>query len=141
MCFNNIWLLVDIPLYGICVLIAMETFSNRKKRCLIDRFMNRIGILRGVCVFNNMSVFKQSSEQFHFSFPPPPPTHTLKIHSFIYLSILGQFTSLLRSFSTYETSQSVGVVKTGEPREKKNKKTWQIFKQNLSHMSPQQTQR
>ena len=51
--------------------------------------------------------------------PLPPP---LKIHSFIYLSILGQFTSLLRSFSSYETSQSVGVVKTGEPREKKGKK-------------------
>ena len=52
-------------------------------------------------------------------FHPPPP---LKIHLFIYLSILGQFTSLLRSFSSYETSQSVGVVKTGEPREKKEKK-------------------
>ena len=62
MCFNNIWSLVDIPLYGICVSIATETFSNRKKRCLIDRFMNRIGILRGVCVFNNMSFFKQLSE-------------------------------------------------------------------------------
>ena len=72
-------------------------------------------------------------------FQPPPP---LKIHSFIYLSILGQFTSLLRSFSSYETSQSVGVVKTGEPREKKKKKkNWHIFKQNLSHVSPQQTQR
>ena len=70
--------------------------------------------------------------------PPPPP---LKIHSFIYLSILGQFTSFLRSFSSYETSQSVGVVKTGEPREKGKKKPWHIFKQNLSHMSPQQTQR
>ena len=52
-------------------------------------------------------------------FQPPP----LKIHSFIHLSILGQFTSLLRSFSSYETSQSVGVVKTGEPREKRKKKT------------------
>ena len=51
--------------------------------------------------------------------PPPPP---LKINSFIYLSILGQFTSLLRSFSSYETSQSAGVVKTDEPREKKEKK-------------------
>ena len=73
-----------------------------------------------------------------FQTPPPPP---LKIHSFIYLSILGQFTSLLRSFSSYETNQSVGVVKTGEPREKKEKKPWHIFKQNLSHMSTQQTQR
>ena len=51
----------------------------------------------------------------------PTPSVPLKIHSFIYLSILGQFTSLLRSFSSYETSQSVGVVKTGEPREKKEK--------------------
>ena len=55
----------------------------------------------------------------------------LRIHSFIYLSILSQFTSLLRSFSSYETSQSVGVVKTGESREKK---ICHIFKQNLSHM-------
>ena len=54
----------------------------------------------------------------------------LRIHSFIYLSIMSQFTSLLRSFSSYETSQSVGVVKTGESREKKR----HIFKQNLSHM-------
>ena len=48
----------------------------------------------------------------------------LRRHSFIYLSILGQFTSLklLRTASSYETSQSVGVVKTGEPQEKKNKK-------------------
>ena len=58
-------------------------------------------------------------------FQPSPP---LKIHSFIYLSILGQFTSLLRSFSSYETSQSVGVVKTSEPREKKGKIPWHIFK-------------
>ena len=48
----------------------------------------------------------------------------LRSHSFIYLSILGQFTSLklLRTASSYETSQSVGVVKTGEPQEKKNNK-------------------
>ena len=53
-------------------------------------------------------------------YPSTPPP--LKINSFIYLSILGQFTSLLRSFSSYETSQSVGEVKTGEPRENKGKK-------------------
>ena len=40
MCFNNIWPRIDIPLYGLCVDIAKETFSNRKKQCLIDRFMN-----------------------------------------------------------------------------------------------------
>ena len=45
----------------------------------------------------------------------------LRIHSLIYLSILSQFTSFLRSFSLHETSQSVGVVKTGESREKKVK--------------------
>ena len=41
MCFNNIWSLMDISLYGLCVCIAKDTFSNRKKRCLIDRFMNK----------------------------------------------------------------------------------------------------
>ena len=61
----------------------------------------------------------------------------LHIHSFIYLSILSQFASLLRSFSSYETSQSVGVVKTGESREKRKKKkkeknAWHTFKQGLS---------
>ena len=62
--FNNIWSLMEIPLYGLCVCIAEETFSNRKKRCLINRFMNRIGILRGVhvYVFNSMSFFKQLSD-------------------------------------------------------------------------------
>ena len=39
-----------------------ETFRNRKKRFLIDRFMNRIGILRRVCVFNSVSFFKQLFE-------------------------------------------------------------------------------
>ena len=58
----------------------------------------------------------------------------LRFHSSIYLSILGQLTYLLRSFSSYETSQSV----TGESRGKK--KTLRIFKQNLTHMCPQQTQ-
>ena len=53
---------MDISLYGICAGIAKETFSTRKKRRLIDRFMNRIGILRGVCVFNSMPIFKQLSE-------------------------------------------------------------------------------
>ena len=53
---------MDIPLYGICVVIAKETFSNRKKRCLIDRFINRIGNLQAVCVFKSMSFFKQLSE-------------------------------------------------------------------------------
>ena len=46
-CFNNLWSRMDIPLSGLCVGIAKKTFSNRKKRCLIDRFMNRIGIMRG----------------------------------------------------------------------------------------------
>ena len=67
----------------------------------------------------------------------------LRFHSFIYLCILGQgqLTSLLRSFSSYETSQSVCVVETGESREKKRKKKpLRIFKQNLTHMCPQQTQ-
>ena len=54
----------------------------------------------------------------------------LRFHSFIYLSILGQLTSLLRSFSSYETSQSVCVVKTGESREKKKKNK----KKNLAHL-------
>ena len=56
----------------------------------------------------------------------------LRVHSFIYLSILSPFTSLLRSFSSYETSQSVhvGVVQTGGSREKKKKKK----KKHLAHL-------
>ena len=52
--FRNCVSRMDITLYGLCVCIAKEAFSNRKKRCLIDRFMNRIRILRGVYVFNSM---------------------------------------------------------------------------------------
>ena len=62
MCFNNLWSRMFIPRYGLCVGIAKETFSNRKKRRLIDRFMNRIVILGGVRVFNSMVFFKQLSE-------------------------------------------------------------------------------
>ena len=36
------------------------------------------------------------------------------MYLFICLSVLSQFTSLLRSFSSYETGQSVGGAKTGE---------------------------
>ena len=75
---------------------------------------------------------------FGVVFMPFVPLY-LRFHSFIYVSVLGQLTSLLRSFSSYETSQSVCVVKTGESREKK-KKPLRISKQNLTHMCPQQTQ-
>ena len=53
---------MDIPLYSFCVGIAYlkETFSNQRERCLIDRFITRIGILRGVYVLNSMS-FSSSS--------------------------------------------------------------------------------
>ena len=44
------------------VVVLQRRLSNRKKRCLIDRFINRIGILRGVYVLNSMSFFKQLSE-------------------------------------------------------------------------------
>ena len=68
-------------------------------------------------------------------------------YSFIYLFIyLSQFTSLLRSFSSYETSHSVGVVKTGENPEKK--KPWHILAEHTCltcaqcvDSRPQQTQR
>ena len=53
---------MDFPLYGLCVGIAKEAFSNGKKRCLTDRFMTGIGIWRGVYVFDSMSFFKQLSE-------------------------------------------------------------------------------
>ena len=39
---------MDIPVYGLCVGVVKEAFSTRKKRCLINWFMNRIGLLRGV---------------------------------------------------------------------------------------------
>ena len=34
-----------VSVYGFCVGFVKETISNRKKRCPIDRYMNRIGIL------------------------------------------------------------------------------------------------
>ena len=51
--------------------------------------------------------------------PPPPPPLTKPLISIIYIFF---FNSVLRPFqdyfSSYETSQSVGGAKTGEPREK-----------------------
>ena len=58
---------MDIPLYGLCVGIVNETFSNQKKKYPIDQFINRIGILQEVYVFNGVSFFNQLSEYFHFS--------------------------------------------------------------------------
>ena len=58
---------MDIPLYGLCVGIATETFRNQKKKYLIDRFINIIDILQRVYVFNGVPFFKQMSEIFHIS--------------------------------------------------------------------------
>ena len=101
-----------------------KTGSNFGRKTYLGQSKFCITILRIVIYTNKKTgpdrVVREKNIQArkHLSAPPP----TLKIHSFIYLSILGQFTSLLRSFSSYETSQSVGVVKTGEPREQKEKK-------------------
>ena len=51
---------MDNPLYGLCVGIVNETFSNQKKKYPIDQFINRIGILQEVYVFNGVSFFKDS---------------------------------------------------------------------------------
>ena len=42
---------MDIPLYGICVGIAKETFSNRKKEAMPDRPVHEPNsdFARGVC--------------------------------------------------------------------------------------------
>ena len=37
-------------------------YCKRKKQCLIDRFINRIGFLQGLYVFNGMSFCKLLSE-------------------------------------------------------------------------------
>ena len=53
-----------ISLYGLCIGIEMDTSSNRKKGCLIYRFMNRKDFLQGVYVLKD---FKELSESFLFS--------------------------------------------------------------------------
>ena len=60
MCFKNLWLCEDIPLYGLGVGIAKETFTNRK--VMPDRPIHEQNkdFARGV--FNSMLFFKQLSE-------------------------------------------------------------------------------
>ena len=64
---------MDIPTYGhvwishsmACVFgIANETFSNQNKKYLIDRFVNRIGILQGAYVFNGVSFLSSYLNNF-----------------------------------------------------------------------------
>ena len=61
---KNVWSHIDIPLYGLCVDIGKETFSNRNRRCLIDRFIKQLCFFffARVHIFNSMSFFKQLSE-------------------------------------------------------------------------------
>ena len=57
MCFNNIWPRMDIPLHGLCVGIAKETFSNRKKRCDRPVHEQNRDFARGVC-FQQHAMFQ-----------------------------------------------------------------------------------
>ena len=60
---------MDISLYVLNIGIIKGTFCNQKKRCLIDKFLNRIMVLAsGVC-FQRHAIFQRALKIFSLAFP------------------------------------------------------------------------